>query len=110
MDVLVGNRLAMSQQCVLVAQKANDIVGCIKKSTASGLREVFFLLCSALVGPCLECCVQFWALQFRKDRDLLKIVHRWQQRYKDLEHFPYKEKLRDLGLLHLKKRRLRGYM
>ena len=61
LSVLVDSRLAMSQQCVLVAQKANDIVGCIKKSTASGLREVFFLLCSALVGPCLECCVQFWA-------------------------------------------------
>ena len=55
LGVLVDNRLAMSPQCGLVAQKANGILGCIKKSMASRSREVIPLLCPGEVTSGVLC-------------------------------------------------------
>lgn len=78
----MDTKLTKSQQCTLVARKANSIPGCVSKK-----EEGILSLYAAVVRPQLGCYIHFWPLQYKKDVDTLEPVY--QRATKMLEHMMY---------------------
>jgi len=92
-----GCHIGWSQRCVAAARTANQTLGCVRRGVMSRHRDIIIPLCSALVRPHLDYCVQLWSPQFKKDVHRLERVQmKVMEMIKGLESLPYKERLREL--------------
>lgn len=103
-------KLDTSQQCALTAQKAKHILDSFKREMSSRWSKVVLLLNSAFVGPHLRAAFRSRASpEHKKDMDLLEQVQRRATKViRGMEHLPYGDRLRELTLFSLEKRRLLG--
>lgn len=105
LGVLMNTNLNTSQQCALTIKKVSDILGCISQSITSRSRKVI-LPPLFNIAEYLEHSVQFCVPKDKRNLDILERVH-WRaiEMLKGLEHL-FEERLRELQLFILEKRRL----
>jgi hypothetical protein len=103
--------LKFSIHCNSIANKANSVVGVMKRAFDFMDRSMFLLLYKALVRPRLEYANSVWNPRLKKDIELLERVQRRATRIvPELKGLSYPERLRALNLPTLVYRRRRGDM
>ena len=109
LGVVISADLKHSNQCTEVVKIANKLVGFIGRSFTFKTEEIILTLYNSLVRPHLEYNVQFWSPYYKKDIEKLeRIQRRLTKMVPRLRNKPYEERLKELNLFTLSKRRLRG--
>ena len=109
LGVIVSQNLKFSQQCIEASKKANKMLGFINRNFTYKSKDIILPLYSSLVRPHLEYAVQFWDPHLSKDIQKLESIQRRATKLiPNLRNKTYEERLRELNLFSLEKRRLRG--
>ena len=109
LGVMIPNDLKCTSHTDYVVLKANRLLGALHRSIQSKVKAIILPLYTSLVRPRFKYCVQAWSPYYRKDIDKLEKVQRRAVRMiTDLRGTSYREKLLELGLFSLEKRRIRA--
>ena len=111
LGVIINNDLKSSKHCSSAAKKANRMLEMISRTVSYKTKFNVLKLYNAFVRPHLEYAVQFWSPYLRKDINKLeKVQRRATKLIPSLRNKSYENRLRELNLYSLEKRRLRGDM
>ena len=109
LGIIVTQDFKPSSQCREAATKARGVLFKVYTSLTCRNSEIFTPTYIAIVRPHLEYCVQAWAPYCQKDIDCLERVQRLATRMiAGQKHKSYEQRLRDLDLFSLQRRRTRG--
>ena len=111
LGVLIDNDLKFSRHIKGIVAKANRMIGLIKISFENIDIDMFKNLYNTLIRPLIEYCVQAWSPYIQKDIILLENVQRRATKLVGkLKNKEYEDRLKDLNLIKLEDRRIRGDM
>ena len=109
LGIIISNDLKPTKQCTEAVKKANKLIGFIGRAFEYKSEKTVLTLYNSLVRPQLEYCIQFWSPYYKKDMEKLERVQRRATKMiPRLRNKSYEERLAELNLFTLTKRRLRG--
>ena len=106
--VVVDCNLKFHSQCSAVVNKANRLLGLIKRTFLSLSEDSFLSLYKSLVQPILEYGNLVWGPNYKTDIHKLEKIQRKATRVESIRHLDYEERLKvlDLPSLHYRRYRL----
>ena len=111
LGVIIDIKLNFDEHIIKKVNKANQILGVIRRSFNNLDNKSFINLYIGLVRSHLEYCAEIWSPHLYKHIDLIENVQRRATKFlPTIKHLPYPERLRTLNLPTLTYRRQRGDM
>lgn len=111
LGVTFDTKLKFTNHVNNVVNKANSVLGVIKRNFQYLSKESFVTLYKAMVRSHLEYAVSVWSPLYQEDvKNLERVQKRATKLIRELKDLPYRERLIELKLPTLKFRRIRGDM
>ena len=107
--VYISDELNWDYQIQEVTSKANKKLGWLSRAFTYKDIHIMKILYCTFVRPLLEFAVPVWSPNFEKQVDILERVQRRATKLiPSIRHFSYDDRLKAIGIMSLRKRRLRG--
>ena len=111
LGIIVDKNFNFNEQCIEARNRANKILGFIKRNVSYKSKSVIRKLFNSYVRPHIEYCVQAWRPHHRYNIDMLESVQRRATKLiPALRNKPYSVRLKELNMFSVEYRFFRGDM